>query len=148
METRDALALAEEKGLDLVEVAANRRPPVCKLIDYGKFKYDEKKRAKERKHKQTKIEVKEMKFRPKTDKHDMDFKCAHVRRFLEEGNRCKLVLFFRGREHAHKNIGAEVLYAVADRMKDIADVSSRPATEGNRMTMVLSPRAGAIKRAA
>lgn len=148
METRDALALAEEKGLDLVEVAANRRPPVCKLIDYGKFKYDEKKKAKERKHKQTRIEVKEMKFRPKTDKHDMDFKCAHVRRFLEEGNRCKLVLFFRGREHAHKHIGAEVLYAVADRMKDIADVSSRPSTEGNRMTMVLSPRAGVVKKAA
>jgi translation initiation factor IF-3 len=148
MDTRDALQLAKDNGLDLVEVAANRRPPVCKILDYGKMKYDEKKAAAEKKRNQTKIEVKEMKFRPKTDKHDMDFKCKHVRKFLEEGNKCKLTMWFRGRERAHKNIGADVLNEVADRMKDIADVTQRPVVEGNRMTMMLSPRAGVVKKAA
>jgi translation initiation factor IF-3 len=146
METRAALALAQEKGLDLVEVAANRRPPVCKILDYGKFKYDEKKKARDAKAKQSKIEVKEMKFRPKTDTHDMEFKCRHVRRFLEQGNKCKLVMFFRGRERAHKNLGADLLLSVAEEMKDIADISQRPTSEGNKMFLMLSPRAGVIRR--
>ena len=148
METRDALALAKENGLDLVEVAANRRPPVCKILDYGKMKYDEKKKAKEAKAKASRQEIKEMKFRPKTDTHDMEFKCKHVRRFLEEGNKCKLVVFFRGRERAHKNIGADVLWEVADLMKDIADVVQKPLSEGNKMSMLLAPRVGVIRREA
>ena len=147
MNTKDALALAREKGLDLVEVASNRRPPVCKIVDYGKLKYDEKKKAKEKRAKQSKIEIKEIKFRPLTDTHDMDFKCRHVRKFITEGNRCKLVMFFRGRERAHKELGADVLWSVADRMNDIADVIQSPTNEEGRMMMLLGPKSAVTKRA-
>jgi translation initiation factor IF-3 len=140
METNKALALAKEKGLDLVEVSGNTRPPICKILDYGKFKYDEKKKAKEKRANSTKIETKEMKFRPKTDSHDMDFKCRHVGKFLTEGNRCKLVVFFKGRERAHPRVGNDLLMRVAERFEDIAEVTQSPSMEGNRMTMMLAPR--------
>ena len=143
METKKALALAMEHGLDLVEVSANTRPPVCKILDYGKFKYDEKKKAKEKRANQTKVETKEMKFRPKTDSHDMDFKCKHVGKFLADGNRCKLVVFFKGRERAHPRVGSDLLYRVAERFEDIAEISQQPSMEGNRMTMMLAPRPSA-----
>lgn len=100
LETRQAIAIAEEAGLDLVEVSPNVRPPVCKILDYGKLKYDEKKKAKEYKAAQSTVLTKEMKFSPKTEGHDKDFKTKHVQRFLEEGNRCLLVVQFRGRERA------------------------------------------------
>lgn len=140
METRKALALAMENGLDLVEVSANTRPPICKILDYGKFKYDEAKKAKEKRANQTRVETKEMKFRPKTDVHDMDFKCKHVEKFITEGNRCKLVVFFKGRERAHPRVGNDLLMGVATRLEAIAEITQRPTMEGNRMTMMLGPR--------
>ena len=103
MATSEALALAQNKGLDLVEVSPNADPPVCRIMDYGKFKYEQQKRQQEAKKKQTVIQIKEVKFRPKTDEHDYQTKLKHIRRFLEEGDRCKVAVFFRGREIVHKD---------------------------------------------
>lgn len=146
MKTQIALAIAREKGLDLVEVAPTSRPPVCKILDYGQFKYEEKKRKKEAKAKQSKVEIKEMKFRPKTDTHDLEFKTKHVRRFLEEGNKCKLVVQFRGRERAHPEVGRALLNQVCDGLTDIAEVSQGPLMEGSRMILMLAPRVGVLRR--
>jgi translation initiation factor IF-3 len=141
MDTKAALAIAEEAGLDLVEVSPNVRPPVCKILDYGKFKYDEKKKLKEQKANQTTVQTKEIKFRPKTEGHDKDFKSKHVRRFIEAGNRCVLVVQFRGRERAHPRVGEALLLEVAETLSDIAEITNRPAMEGGRMVMLLSPKA-------
>jgi translation initiation factor IF-3 len=146
MRTQIALAIAREKGLDLVEVAPTSRPPVCKILDYGQYKYEEKKRKKETKAKQSKVEVKEMKFRPKTDSHDLDFKTKHVRRFLEKGNKCKLVVQFRGRERAHPDVGRALLAQIVEELEDVAEVSQSPTMEGPRMILVLAPRVGVLKR--
>lgn len=139
LDTRDALEIAMGKGLDLVEVAANADPPVCKIMDFGKFKYQEKKKLQEAKKKQTIIQIKEVKFRPKTDDHDYQTKLKHIYRFLEGGDRCKVTVFFRGREIVHKDRGLMVLERVVEDTKDIAKVESRPTSEGRTMTMMLAP---------
>ncbi|HUH02144.1 MAG TPA: translation initiation factor IF-3 [Kofleriaceae bacterium] len=146
MQTRDALALAEELELDLVEIAPTSRPPVCRIMDYGKFKYEEAKKQRSTKKKQTVVELKEIKFRPKTDLHDLDFKTKHVRRFLEEGNKCRLVVVFRGREMAHPQTGVAMLNKVLDRVKDVATVEIKPSMEGRRMVMILGPLGGVVRR--
>jgi len=140
LETRQAIAIAKEAGLDLVEVSPNVRPPVCKILDYGKLKYDEKKKAKEYKATQTTVLTKEMKFRPKTEGHDKDFKTKHVQRFLEEGNRCLLVVQFRGRERAHPHVGEALLLEIAEVLSDVAEVTNKPAMEGGKIVMLLSPK--------
>ncbi len=139
LDTRKALEIAMEKGLDLVEVAANADPPVCKIMDFGKFKYQQKKKLQEAKKKQTVIQIKEVKFRPKTDDHDYQTKLKHIRRFLEGGDRCKVTVFFRGREIVHKDRGLMVLERVVEDTQDMAKVESRPAAEGRTMTMMLAP---------
>lgn len=147
MNTQDAMRLAEEKGLDLVEISPQARPPVCKIMDYGKYKYEQsKKKQAARKHQST-VEVKEIKFRPKTETHDMDFKIKHTRRFLEEGNKVRLVVTFRGREIVHPETGVAVLNKVVQATQDLSQVEARPNMEGRRMVMVLGPRAGVVRRA-
>lgn len=137
---RDALKLAEEQGLDLVEVAPLAKPPVCKIIDYGKFKYEQKKKAQEARKNQTVVLVKEVKMRPKTDTHDFDFKANHARRFLQEGHKVKASIVFRGREMAHQEIGLEHLNKLAERLADICLVEQPPRIEGRAMSMILAPR--------
>jgi translation initiation factor IF-3 len=144
----EALRMAEEKGLDLVEIAARSVPPVCRIMDYGRFKYELAKKQKQTKRHAASMELKEIKFRPKTEQHDLDFKIKHVRRFLEEGNKCRLAIVFRGREIVHPETGVNVLNKVVDATADIAAVEVRPALEGKRMFMILGPKAGVVKRAA
>ena len=146
--TRDeALRLAEEKGLDLVEIAARSNPPVCRIMDYGRFKYEQSKKQKQARKHAASMELKEIKFRPKTDTHDMDFKISHVRRFLEEGNKCRLVIVFRGREITHPQTGMNVLNRVVDMCADIASVEATPNMEGRRMIMVIAPKPGVVRKA-
>lgn len=145
--TRDeALRLAEEKGLDLVEIAARSNPPVCRIMDYGRFKYEQSKKQKQARKHAASMELKEIKFRPKTEQHDMEFKISHVRRFLEEGNKCRLVIVFRGREITHPEKGVQVLNRVVEATTDIASVEVRPSLEGKRMLMILGPRPGLVRR--
>lgn len=142
MSPQDALREADEKGLDLVEVAPNAAPPVCRIMDYGKYKYQQAKRAKESKKHQHTISVKEIKYRPKIDKHDFDYKTNHVREFLEEGNKVKITIMFRGRELAYPQAGKDILRRVLDATEDLAqdDVDlNRVRLEGRNMTMVLNP---------
>ncbi len=134
-----ALAASVEAGLDLVEISPTAKPPVCKIMDYGKFKYDEKKRAAQAKKKQVVVQIKEVKLRPKTDEHDYDFKVRNVRRFLEEGNKSKVTLMFRGREIVHKDIGQAVLMKVLGDLKDLAVVEQTPRMEGRQMFIILAP---------
>jgi len=134
-----ALAMAEELGLDLVEVAPMARPPVCRIMDYGKFKYEEQRKAREARKKQHQIQIKEVKMRPGIEDHDFDFKTRHARRFLEEGNKVKVTMMFRGRQMAHPEIGREVLERVLKEVSDIAKVEMSPTMEARAMTMVLSP---------
>jgi translation initiation factor IF-3 len=140
MDTRDALDLANEVGLQLVEVNPKANPPVCKVMDYGKFKYETAKREREAKKHQTTSELKEIKFRPKTHGHDFDFKVRHCRRFLGDGDKVKLVVQFRGREVTHPETGRHVLDRVVETCSDIAQVIQMPSMEGNRMNMVLAPK--------
>jgi translation initiation factor IF-3 len=144
----EALREAESRGLDLVEITARANPPVCRIMDYGKFKYQESKKQKVAKRHASSMELKEIKFRPKTEVHDMEFKVKHVRRFLEEGNKCRLVIVFRGREIVHPETGVKVLNKVVAATADISAVEVRPALEGKRMIMILGPKAGVVKRAA
>nr|WP_286181746.1 translation initiation factor IF-3 [Desulfovibrio sp. Huiquan2017] len=139
MATRDALDRAKEKGLDLVEVAPNADPPVCKIMDYGKFKYQQQKKLQEAKKKQTVIKIKEVKFRPKTDEHDYQTKLKNIVKFLEGGDRCKVTIFFRGREIVHKDRGLAMLERVVVDLQDLAKVESKPMSEGRTMTMMLAP---------
>ncbi len=134
-----ALAKALETGLDLVEISPTAKPPVCKIMDYGKFKYDEKKRQAQAKKKQVVVQIKEIKLRPRTDEHDYDFKLRNVRRFLEEGNKSKLTIMFRGREIVHKEIGQKILVKVVEELKDVAIVEQTPRMEGRQMFMILAP---------
>jgi translation initiation factor IF-3 len=146
MRTEEALKRAEEDGYDLVEVSPKAMPPVCRIMDYGKFKYEQAKQtAKAKKHQSTVI-LKEIKFRPKTDDHDFDFKVRHIRRFLQEGNKAKLVIIFRGREIVHPETGQAMLKAVVDACADIAVVEQNPMMEGRRMLMVIAPKGGVIQR--
>ncbi len=137
--TREALEIAQDRGLDLVEVAEKANPPVCKIMDYGKFKYQQQKRKQEAKKKQTVIQIKEVKFRPKTDEHDYQTKLKHIRRFLEGGDRCKVTIFFRGREIVHKDRGLAVLERVKEETLDIAKMEQAPRSEGRTMNMMLAP---------
>ena len=134
-----ALAAAAEQGLDLVEVSPGAQPPVCRIMDYGKYKYQQAKRASEAKKKQVRVELKEVKMRPKTDEHDFQFKVKHARRFLEEGNKVKLTIMFRGRENAHPERGMLQLEKAVEALKDIGQVESRPNKMGRFMSMVLGP---------
>jgi len=128
-----------EKSLDLVEVAPEARPPVVRMMDYGKFKYEQARAAREAKKKQHTIQVKEVKFRPGIEEHDYEFKMRHARRFLEEGNKVKLTMMFRGRQVTHPELGLQVLERVTVALQDIAKVESHPSFEGRQMFMVLAP---------
>lgn len=140
MPVEQALATAEERGLDLVEVAPNARPPVCRIMDYGKFKYEEARKARQARKKQHTVQVKEVKFRPGIESHDFEFKVRHARRFLEEGNKVRATMMFRGRQMAHPELGREVLARVAEAVDDVGKVESVPTMEGRNMTMILAPR--------
>ncbi len=144
--TDDALKRAEEKGLDLVEVQPMARPPVCKIMDYGKFKYEQKRKASELKKKQTVVEVKEVKFRPKTGVHDFDTKVRHLREFLVEGNKARVTIMFRGREIVHPEIGHDILRRVAEIISDIAQVELPPRMEGKQMFMIVAPGKAPARR--
>ncbi|WP_184807461.1 translation initiation factor IF-3 [Nitrospirillum iridis] len=137
---RDALIAAEEAGLDLVEVSPNAEPPVCKILDYGKFKYEAQKKAAEARKKQKIIEVKEIKLRPNIDDNDYDVKMRSARRFLEEGDKVKVTMRFRGREMAHQDLGMNVLVRVRELLDDMAKVEQMPKLEGKQMIMILAPR--------
>ncbi len=140
MPTNEAIAKAESYGLDLVEMASNADPPVCKILDYGKFKYEDQKRKAEARKKQKTIEVKEIKMRPGIETHDYDVKMRAMRRFLEEGDKVKVTLRFRGRELAHQDLGMKVLHRVRDDLEEEAKVEQHPRMEGRQMVMVMSPR--------
>ncbi|WP_269100157.1 translation initiation factor IF-3 [Mangrovicoccus ximenensis] len=135
------MELAERAGLDLVEISPNATPPVCKIMDFGKYKYETQKRESEARKKQKIIEVKEVKFRPGTDTHDYDVKMKNVFKFLEKGDKVKVTLRFRGREMAHQNLGRELLERVADDVKEIGKVENMPKMEGRQMVMMIGPTA-------
>ena len=138
--TAQALEMAREAGLDLVEVADKERPPVCKIMDYGKFKYEDQKRKNAAREKQKVIEVKEIKMRPNIDDHDYEVKMRAMKRFIEEGDKVKVTLRFRGRELAHQDLGMAVLVRVRDDLEPIAKVEQMPKMEGRQMVMVVAPK--------
>ena len=140
IDTFDAIRKAEEFGLDLVEVQPNVDPPVCKILDYGKFKYEAQKRANEARKKQKIIEVKEIKLRPNIDEHDYQVKMRNVQKFLSAGDKVKVTLRFRGREMAHQDLGANVLTRVREETDEFAKVEAMPKMEGRQMIMVLAPK--------
>lgn len=140
MPTRQALDLAREKGLDLVEVAPNAEPPVCKIMDYGKYKYQQSKRAQEAKKRQTVIQVKEVKVRPKIEEHDLQFKLKNIRKFLDERNKIKVSMIFRGREIAHTSIGVQVLNRIAEEIGEEGVVEQSPKLEGRNLSMIIAPK--------
>jgi translation initiation factor IF-3 len=135
----EALAIAREEGLDLVEVAANANPPVCRIMNYGRYRYEQEQRRKESRRKATNVVIKEMKFRPKIDAHDYTTKMKHVERFLAEGSKVKLTIMFRGREIFHPELGLRILERIAEQVSDHAIVESAPRQDGRNMTMVLHP---------
>jgi translation initiation factor IF-3 len=137
---REGLVMAEEAGLDLVEVSPNADPPVCKILDFGKFKYEAQKKKNEARKKQKVIEVKEIKLRPNIDEHDYDVKMRSMRKFLEEGDKVKVTLRFRGRELAHQDLGMKVLEQVRDDLEDLGKIEQIPKMEGRQMVMVIAPR--------
>lgn len=139
MSLEEALKMAADMDVDLVEIAPTAKPPVARLMDYGKFKYQQQKKEQEAKAKQKTIEVKEVKFRPGTDIGDYNVKMRNVKRFLEAGNKCKVTMRFRGREMAHQEIGMELLMKVKDEVEEIASVESMPKMEGRQMTLMLAP---------
>ncbi len=136
----DALKIAEDAGLDLVEIAPNSTPPVCKILDYGRFRFLEQKKQAEARKKQKTVEVKEIKLRPGIDKHDYETKMKAVRRFFEEGDKVKLTMRFRGREMAHTDLGMRLLEKVKAETAELAKVEAEPAMEGRQMVMILAPR--------
>ncbi len=136
----EALALASEAGLDLVEIAPNSEPPVCKILDFGRFKYQTQKKANEARKKQKTVEVKEIKMRPAIDDHDYEVKMKAIKRFFEEGDKVKLTLRFRGREMAHQHLGMKLLERVRDETAELSKVEAEPKLEGRQMIMVLAPR--------
>lgn len=136
----EALAMAESQHLDLVEVSPTAVPPVCRIMDYGKFKYQQSKRQQEARKKQVQIQLKEIKLRPKTDDHDIMFKIKHARRFLEEGNKAKIAVVFRGREITHNELGLQALERFIKELEDICVVEIRPKMEGRNMYIILSPK--------
>lgn len=136
----EALAKARSLGLDLVEVAPLAKPPVCRILDYGKFRYEQAKKAREAKKKQTIVQLKEIKLRPKTDEHDFQFKARHVDRFLRAGHKVKVTMMFRGREMVHTELGKRHLDRLSEALKDLGQVEQPPRLEGRNMTMVMGPR--------
>ena len=136
-----ALSMAEEAGLDLVEISPNAKPPVCKIMDFGKYKYETQKKEAEARKKQKIIEIKEVKFRPNTDQHDYDVKMRNVTKFLENGDKVKVTLRFRGREMAHQELGRDLLTRVADDTKELGKVENFPKMEGRQMVMLIGPLA-------
>ncbi len=137
----EALQAAKEQGFDLVEVSPNADPPVCRIMDYGKFKYEQQKKKQEAKKNQNVVQIKEIKVRPKTDEHDYETKVRHIRRFLEAGDRCKVSVFFRGREIVHKDRGETILDRIIEDTKDIGKVEQEARTEGRVLQMMLVPLA-------
>lgn len=146
--THEALRMAEDEGLDLVEVSPRAVPPVCRIMDFGRFKYQESKKEKASRRHQSTVVIKEIKFRPKTDTHDFDFKLKHIRRFLGEGNKVRLMIVFRGREIVHPETGHAILDLVSKQVAEIAVIEQRATMEGRRMIMVLGPRTGVVRSAA
>jgi translation initiation factor IF-3 len=142
MDTRDAIQEARNRGIDLVEIAPKAQPPVCKLIDYGKFLYEQKKRAHEAKKKQVTVQVKEIKFRPGTDDHDYQYRKEHAREWLEEGDKVRAAIAFRGREMTHRELGAKILARLTDELSDIAEVEVAPKMEGYQMFTIFLPKKG------
>ncbi len=138
---REAIVKAEEAGLDLVEISPNAEPPVCKIMDFGKYKYELQKKANEARKKQKVIEIKEIKIRPTIEEHDYQVKLRAARRFLEEGNKVKMTLRFRGREMSHQNLGMEVLQRMEKDLSDLGKVESPPRMEGRQVQMVMGPQA-------
>ncbi len=140
MGIRDALARAEEEGLDLVEIAPQADPPVCRIMDWGKYRFEAQKKAQAARKKQKQIQIKEVKFRPGTDDHDYDVKMRNLRRFIDEGNKVKVTLRFRGREMAHQELGRDLLKRVESDMADEITVEQYPRMEGRQMVMMLAPK--------
>ena len=135
-----AIAMAQEVGCDLVEVSSNSEPPVCRIMDYGKFKYEQQKKKQDAKKRQAVVQVKEIKVRPKTDEHDYETKVKHIRRFLEDGDRCKVTVFFRGREIVHKDRGLDILERIVKDLEEVAKVDQEPRAEGRTLQMLLVPK--------
>lgn len=140
MGIRDALGRAEEEGLDLVEIAPQADPPVCRIMDWGKFRFEQSKKSQVAKKKQKQVQIKEVKFRPNTETHDYDVKMRNLRRFIEEGNKVKVTLRFRGREMAHQELGRDLLKRVESDMAEEVVVEQHPRMEGRQMVMMLSPK--------
>jgi len=138
--TEQALQTAYSQNLDLVEVAPEARPPVCRIMDYGKFRYEQSKKSREAKKKQTVIELKEIKLRPKTEEHDFQFKARHAERFLQEGNKAKITMMFRGREMARMDRGRVILDQFVETLKEVCVVEQAPKVEGRNMTLILAPK--------
>ncbi|HEY1016883.1 MAG TPA: translation initiation factor IF-3 [Herpetosiphonaceae bacterium] len=141
--TREALDMARDRDLDLVEVAPNAIPPVCRLMDYGKFRYEQTKKEREARKNQKQVELKEIRMKPRTDTHDLEVKANNARRFLEEGHKVKFSVRFRGREIAHPEIGREMLEQLAEDLREYATIDQRPQMEGRAFSMILSPAAPA-----
>lgn len=137
--TRKALEMAEEAGLDLVELSPNAEPPVCKILDYGKYKYEQQKKANEARKKQKTVEVKEVKMSPRIEKNDYDVKMRNAKRFLESGNKVKISMRFRGREMAHQDIGKDLFVKMREELKELSNVELEPKMEGRQMVMILGP---------
>lgn len=140
MDTRDAVQRAREEGKDLVEIAANAKPPVCRIIDYGKFLYEEKKKAHEAKKKQVTVTVKEIKFRPATDDHDYGYRKERAREWIGDGDKVRATIAFRGREMSHRELGAKILAKLRDDLADLADVEVAPKMEGYQMFAIFVPK--------
>jgi translation initiation factor IF-3 len=140
VQLRDALQMAAEQHLDLVEVAPTAKPPVCRIMDFGKFKYEQQKREKEAKKKQKVVTVKEVKLRPNIEDHDFDVKFKNAQRFLEDGDKVKVTIMFRGRELSHPELGKKVLDKMASQIKDIANIERAARLEGKNMIMILAPK--------
>ncbi len=148
LQTHEALRMAQEQGLDLVEVNPKADPPVCKILDFGKYKYEEKKRAGEAKRKQSVIEIKEIKLRPKTDDHDINFKIKAARRFLEAGHKVKFTVRFRGREITHPEKAREQIDYIIQQIEDLANVETQPMMEAKSMAVVIAPKPAVMQRVA
>ena len=140
LQRNEAIAMAREIGCDLVEVSSNATPPVCRIMDYGKFKYEQQKKKQDAKKRQAVVQVKEIKVRPKTDEHDYETKLKHIRSFLEDGDRCKVTVFFRGREIVHKDRGIEILERIVKYLEDVGKVEQEPRAEGRTLQMLVVPK--------
>lgn len=140
LQRNEAIAMAREIGCDLVEVSSNATPPVCRIMDYGKFKYEQQKKKQDAKKRQAVVQVKEIKVRPKTDEHDYETKLKHIRSFLEDGDRCKVTVFFRGREIVHKDRGIEILERIVKDLEDVGNVEQEPRAEGRTLQMLVVPK--------